>query len=193
MTEESNVLVMQFPDSSKAFQALSEMKGQPGVSGAAVVERTPEGQLRVADSYTPNVGSGVAVGGMVGALIGILAGPLGVLLGWSTGVLTGAAYETREQYDTDDGFTILSQSIPAGGNALIVEMNETSHAIADDVTAKLEGTIVRIPATEMEAEIKAAQDAAENAADEARRARRASRRAEFKEKLSGLAHHGTSG
>ena len=30
MADESNVLIMTFPDPSKAFQALSEIKGQPG-------------------------------------------------------------------------------------------------------------------------------------------------------------------
>lgn len=189
MVTENNVLVMHFQEASKAFEALSNMKNQPGVTGAAVMERTSEGQLRVADADTPEVGAGVAVGGVVGALIGVLAGPLGVLLGWSTGMLVGVAYETDEAADAEDGFTILSRSIPAGGNALVVEMTETSHAIADDIAANLGGTITRVPATEMEAEIEAAHEAARSAASEARKVRRAKRRAEFKEKLSNLGHH----
>jgi uncharacterized membrane protein len=192
MSEERNVLVMQFPDPSKAFEALSLMKGQPGVANAAVIERTAEGQVRVADGYSPTLGSGTAVGGAVGGLIGILAGPLGVLLGWSTGVVAGAAYESDEADDIDDGFTILARSIPTGGNALVVEMTETSHAIADDVNAKLEGTLTRIPAADVEAEVEAAQEAAHTAEVEARKVRRAKRRTEFKEKLSGLAHHSKS-
>jgi len=188
MVTDNNVLVMHFPDSSRAFQALSEMKGQPGVVSAAVLERTSEGQLQVADSYTPQAGGGVAVGGLVGALIGILAGPLGVLLGWSSGMLVGAVYESGDEADAEDGFTILSKSVAAGGNALIVEMSETTHAIADDIAAKLDGSVTRIPANEMEAEIDAARDAARSAAAEARKVRRTKRRAEFKEKLSGLAH-----
>jgi uncharacterized membrane protein len=189
-TTEKNILVMHFPDSSKAFQALSEMKGQPGVSNAAVLERTAEGQLHVTDSYAPEAGAGVAVGGLVGALIGILAGPVGVLLGWSSGMLVGAAYEIDEDADNDDGFTILSRSIPPGGNALVAEMVETSHAIADETAAKLDGTVVRIPATEMAMEIDSAQEAARSAAAEARKVRRAKRRDEFKEKMSSLGHHG---
>src|SRR5581483_6183659 len=106
MSNEKNVLVMRFADPSKAFQALSEMKAQPGIAGAAVVERTPEGQIRVADEFTPAAGDGIAVG----ALVGVLAGPLGVLLGWSTGFLAGAAYDADSAADTDDGFTVLSKS-----------------------------------------------------------------------------------
>jgi len=192
MAEEKNVLVMHFANPSNAFQALSDLKGQPGVSGAAVVERTTEGQVRLADGYTPELGSGTAVGGLVGSLIGILGGPLGVLLGWSTGVLTGALFDTDEAADTEDGFTVLSKSIPTGGNALIAEMSETSHAIADDIATKLDGTVTRIPATEVEAEVADAQEATRRAAAEARKARWEKRRAGFKEKLSGIGHHAKS-
>jgi uncharacterized membrane protein len=189
MPDEDNVLIIYFPDSSKAFEALSQFKGQPGVKGAAVVERTADGEVRLGDGYAPEGGTGVAVGGLVGALIGVLAGPVGVLLGWSTGMLVGGAYEADEVADADDGFTILSRSIPAGSNALIVEMTETSHAIADDVAARLDGTITRLPASEVGAEIESAREAARKAAAEARKVRRAQRRADFKEKMSGLGHH----
>ena len=192
MSEENNVLVIHFPESSKAFEALSELKDQPGVRGAAVVERTADGQVRLADGYSLEAGSGVAVGGLVGSLIGILAGPVGVLLGWSTGMLVGMAYEADEADDADDGFTILSHSIPAGGNALVVEMMESSHAMADDVAKRLDGTITRLPATEVQFEIESAQEAARKAAAEARKVRRGARRAEFKEKLSGLGRHDTT-
>lgn len=186
MSVENNVLVMQFPDSSNAFQAFSTMKGQPGVTGAAVVERTVDGQVRVADGHSFEAGSGPVVGGLIGALVGVLAGPVGVLLGWSTGLLAGSAYELDEAADVDDGFTILSRSIPPGSNALIVEMTETSHAIADDVAAQLEGTVTRVPTSDVETEVAAAQKAERKAASAARKARREERRDEFKEKLSGL-------
>jgi len=189
MSDAKNVLVMHFPDTSKAFQALSEMKAQPGVKSAAVVERTTEGQVRVAEGYTPSAGDGIAVGGLVGALVGILAGPIGVLLGWSTGLLAGAAYDADEATDADDGFTVLSKSIPAGSNALIVEISEASHAAADDVARRLDGELTRIPSTEVEAEVRSAQDAARRAAAEARRARRETWQAEFRQKLSSLGHH----
>ena len=189
MADERNVLIMTFPDSPKAFEALSRMKGQPGVAGAAVVERTALGEVRIADGYAPTVGAGTAVGGLVGALVGLIAGPLGVLLGWSTGIFAGTAYDIGEGADTEDGFTVLSQRIPAGGNALIVEMTETSHAIANDVTDQLSGSITRIPAAEVEVEVKAAREAERKAAQEARRVRRDTRKADFKEKVGAVLHH----
>jgi uncharacterized membrane protein len=186
MAVETNILIMQFPEPSKAFQALSQIKEQPGVNGAAVLERTSQGEVRVAESYAPGSGDGIAVGGLVGGLIGILGGPLGVLLGWSTGALAGTVYESEEADDAEDGFTVLSRSIAPGENALIVEMMETSHAIADDVAESLGGTIVRVPAADVAAEVDSAREAARRAAKEARKARRNERKAEFKAKLSGL-------
>jgi uncharacterized membrane protein len=191
MTVEQNVLIMQFPEPSKTFQAFSDMK-QPGVNTAAIVERTQQGEIRVADSFSPDADEGATVGGLVGALVGILGGPLGVFLGWSTGVVTGALFDTYEAEDEEDGFAVLSRSIPLGGNALIVEMTETSHAVADDVVAKLNGTLVRISSTEVQAEVDAARKAARSAAAEARKVRRAEQRAEFKSKLRGLGPHSKS-
>ena len=189
MADDKNVLVVHFPESSRAFEALSAIKTEPGLIGAAVVERTAAGEIRIADGYAPHVGRGTAVGGLVGAVIGILAGPLGVLLGWSAGMLAGTAHDTSEAADLNDGFTVLSQSIPPGGNALIIEMNESSHAPADDIMTKLDGTVTRIPAPEVEAEVAAAHEAARRAAAEARRARVESVRSGFKDRLSGLIHH----
>ena len=190
--DETNVLIFTFPDPSKAYEALSEIKGQPGVEGAAVVERTANGEVRIAEGYTPKLGAGPAAGGAVGALVGIIGGPLGVLLGWSTGMFAGAAFEGFEVADADDGFTELSKRISASGNALLVEMTETSHAIADDIANRLQGTVTRVPSTEVDAEVAAARDAAHKAAKEARRVRRETRSAAFKEKVGGVLHHTTA-
>ncbi|MFI5286758.1 MAG: histidine kinase [Candidatus Dormibacteria bacterium] len=190
--DETNVLIFTFSDPSKAYQALSEIKAQPRVEGAAVVERTANGEVRIAEGYTPKLGAGPAVGGLIGALVGIIAGPLGMLLGWSTGIFAGAAYESFEAVDADDGFTELSKRIPASGNALLVEMTETSHAVADDIADRLQGTVTRVPSREVEIEVAAARDAARKAAKEARRVRRETHTAAFKEKVGGVLHHTTA-
>jgi uncharacterized membrane protein len=190
--EETNVLIFTFSDPSKAYQALSEIKALPGVEGAAVVERTANGEVRIADGYTPKLGAGPAVGGVIGAVVGIISGPIGVLLGWSTGMLAGGAYESFEVADADDGFTELSKRISASGNALLVEMHETSHAVADEIAQQLDGTVTRVPRSEVAAEVDAARTAARKAAAEARRVRRETRTAAFKEKVGGVLHHASA-
>jgi hypothetical protein len=57
---QENVVVVRFTEPSKAYQALSVLKdadatGRIGLQSAAVVERTPEGELRIPEG-TDNVG-----------------------------------------------------------------------------------------------------------------------------------------
>jgi uncharacterized membrane protein len=54
---DENVLVVRFPEPSKAYQALSVLKqadadGRIELPAAAVVERTQEGQLRIPEAPT---------------------------------------------------------------------------------------------------------------------------------------------
>jgi uncharacterized membrane protein len=52
---------------------------------AAVVERTPNGELRISEG-ADNVGLiGTASGSLIGMLVGVLGGPVGVLVGWGPG------------------------------------------------------------------------------------------------------------
>lgn len=186
MATEENVLVMQFPEPSQAFEALSDLKGIDGVRGAAVLERTTDGALRVADGYTPEEGSSVAVGGLVGGLVGVLAGPVGVLLGFTTGALIGGVYEDDIEEEADDGFTILSKNIARGDNALLVEIREGGHAPIDAIVEHLGGTVTRVPAADVDREVALAHDAEDTAKAAARKARHAQRRDEFKQKMSSI-------
>jgi len=81
-----NVVVVRFTEPSKAYQALSVLKelgagGRIGLDSAALVERTPAGELHTPES-ADNVGP---VGTASGSLIGMLIGVLGVLGGpWAS-------------------------------------------------------------------------------------------------------------
>jgi uncharacterized membrane protein len=87
MAERESVVVVRFNEPSKAHQALSLVKrwyaeGRIGLRNAAVVERTPQGELCITKGTT-NVGPiGTAGGSLIGMLIGVLSGPVGVLTGW---------------------------------------------------------------------------------------------------------------
>ncbi len=84
-----NVVVVRFTEPSKAYQALTVLKecaaeGRIDLDGAAIVERTSEGTLRIPES-TDNVGLvGTASGSLIGMLLGVIGGPVGVLLGWTS-------------------------------------------------------------------------------------------------------------
>src|SRR5690242_7486856 len=81
-----SVVIIRFPQSSQAYQALSELRSVAGspnsleVRSAALVERKPDGTLNVPEGDDAVIGVGAASGGLIGMLAGVIGGPLGVLL-----------------------------------------------------------------------------------------------------------------
>jgi uncharacterized membrane protein len=178
-----NVVVVGFTEPSKAYQALSVLKqcdanGQIGLDSAAVVERTPEGELRIPES-ADNVGlEGMASGSLIGMLVGVLGGPLGLLLGWGAGAMIGGAFDVDRAVTSDEALTTLGRAIPPGSTAVIASVTEPAVEVIDGEMTKLEGEVTRRPVAEVMDELEAAEEAAEAAAREARRAVREKRKAE---------------
>jgi uncharacterized membrane protein len=183
MAEVDNVVVVRFTDPSKAYQALSVLKGcdadgRIALKAAAVVERTPEGELRTPES-ADNVGLvGTASGSLIGMLVGVLGGPVGLLLGWGTGAMVGGAYDIDRLEETDEALGVLGRAIPAGSTAVIANVVEPAVEVIDGEMAKLEGEVTRRPTSEVVDELEAAEEAADAAAREARRVMRQKRKAE---------------
>jgi uncharacterized membrane protein len=181
---EKNVVVVRFTEPSKAYQALSVLKecgadGRIGLESAAVVERTPAGELRIPES-ADNFGLiGTAGGSLIGMLIGVLGGPVGVLLGWGTGALMGGAFDVDRAVTSDEALTVLGRAIPPGSTAVIASVDEPAVEVIDGEMKKLGGEVTRRSAAEVMAELEAAEDAAEAAAREARKVVRQKRKAEF--------------
>lgn len=182
---QKNVVIVRFAEPSKAYQALSVLKecdadGRIGLESAAVVERTPEGRLRMPEG-TDNVGLvGMAGGSLIGMLIGVLGGPVGVLLGWGAGALTGGAFDVGRAVTSDEALTVLGQAILPGSTAVIASIKEPAVEVVDGEMKKLDGVVTRRSVTEVMDELGAAEDAAEAAAREARKIVRAQRKADLK-------------
>ena len=182
---QKNVVVIRFTEPSKAYQALSVMKecdaeGRIALESAAVVERTPEGGLRVPDS-TDNVGLvGTLSGSMIGMLVGVLGGPVGLLLGWGAGALVGGAFDIDRAVTSDEALGVLGTAIPTGSTAVIASVEEPAVEVIDGEITKLGGEVTRRPVAQVLGELEAAEEAAEAAAREARRAVRETRKAEVR-------------
>src|SRR4029453_19209262 len=99
MSTTESVVIIRFPQSSQAYQALSELRGlseslaSVEVRSAALAERASDGTLRIPEQDDAVIGAGTATGGLIGTLAGVLGGPLGVLLGFGTGALVGGAFD----------------------------------------------------------------------------------------------------
>jgi uncharacterized membrane protein len=183
MTEVENVVVVGFTEPSKAYQALSVLKecsaeGRIGLESAAIVERTPEGELRIPESVDNDELVGMASGSLIGMLIGVLGGPLGVLVGWGAGAMMGGAFDVDRAVTSDEALTVLGRAIPPGTTAVIASVEEPAVEVIDAEMYKLGGEVTRRPVAEVMGELEAAEEAADAAAREARRELREKRKAE---------------
>jgi len=189
MAEVNNVVAVRFTEPSKAYQALSVLEqssdeGRIGLDSAAVVERTPEGELRVPEG-SDNVGLvGTASGSLIGMLIGVLGGPVGVLVGWGSGALIGGAFDITRATKAEEALTAFGQAIPPESTAVIASVREPAVEVIDGEMAKLGGEVTRRPLAQVLDELDAAEDAADAAAREARKKLREQRKAELSADLN---------
>ena len=117
---------------------------------------------------------------MIGSLVGILGGPLGVLLGSSMGLAIGGAVDMGDAVKNASLIERAGDCIVEGETAVILLAEETFETA---LTAKLNDfdvTITRMPAEEVEAEVKHAAEVERQLAKEAREKLRAEKTAEFK-------------
>jgi uncharacterized membrane protein len=207
-----NVIAVTFDEESKAYQGLNNLRnadgsGRVGVRSAVVVERRPEGTIRLQEGEDNVIGAGTAGGSLVGMLVGVLGGPVGVLLGLGTGMAIGAVVDLDRADTADAVLSQMSESIPVGTTAIIAEVDEAAVEVVDSEMAALGGTVTRRPAEEVLAELEAAEQAARASEKEARRVMREAKKAErtekreqskekWDERLSTLkdkmTHHGTT-
>ena len=184
MAEIHNVVVVKFAETSKSYQALSVLKdcdaqGRIEVKSAAIVERTPNGELRIPEGEDNLTLIGTVSGSLIGMLIGVLGGPVGVLVGWGAGALMGGTIDIVGVTESDEALTSLARAIPPKSTAVIASVTEPAVEVIDGEMAKLGGEVTRRTVADVMAELEAAEEAADAAAREARRALREKRKAEL--------------
>lgn len=189
MTASESVVIIRFAQPSQAYQALSELRelnesqASLEVRSAALVERTPDGSLRVPEQNDAIIGVGTAAGGLLGTVVGVLGGPLGVLLGLGTGALIGGAFDIDRAVGVESTVALLSAQIPAGSTVLVLDVVEDAPEPLDKLAAGFGATVERQPAAQVAAEVEAADAATEAAQKEADRVLRERRRAAAHAKL----------
>jgi uncharacterized membrane protein len=182
-----NVIAVTFDERSKAYQALSTLKGldregRLELKSAAVVERDATGRLQIPEGADNTEGEGFLTGGLIGMLVGILGGPVGMLLGLGTGGLVGGLYDVDEADLQDQTLAEVGRHVPPGSNALLAEVDEFTDGVVDAAMTAQGGTVLRRSADDVLAEIEAAQEAAEEAQRQARKKARERKKAELHEK-----------
>ncbi|CED91388.1 MAG: DUF1269 domain-containing protein [Actinomyces succiniciruminis] len=181
-----NFIVVTFAESSKAYEALSDIRqaaqaNRIVVPAAIIAEREPDGHLHLAEGEDARIGDGAFSGGLIGMVVGILGGPLGMLLGWGAGALAGGFVDVERVNRAETAIGEFSSRLPAGTTAIFAEAREYAPEVLDGLVAPLDGVVVRRPAEEVLAELEAAQEAAKAAHREATRVMREERRQERRE------------
>lgn len=181
-----DVIVITWPDSSKAYEALTKLRNSYAadeIYQAAVVERTDDGRFVLQDGGSNTAGANTLGGSLIGSLIGILGGSLGVLLGFSSGALLGSLIDLGDATDDDDVVTAISKQLLPGTTSLIVDLDETSPLVVDDLAAASGGSVLRYNYDDLLAEVLSSEAAAEAARAEAARVLREQKHAERKADL----------
>jgi uncharacterized membrane protein len=182
---DDNVIVVQFDEPSKAYQALSELnhlgdEGRVDVRSAVVLERNQDGSVRVPEGADNAAGVYVLSGGLIGMLVGALGGPVGMLLGASFGALGGSAGELARATDDDLALQQIGARIVPGRPALVAEVTEPAEEVVDKAMSALGGTVTRRAASDVYGEVVAAENASDLADVEAVKTRVRKHRAEHK-------------
>lgn len=181
-----NVIVIAWPDSSKAYEALTKLRNSyaaDDIYQAAVVQRDMDGRVVVQDGGSNTDGLKTLGGSAIGSLIGILGGPLGVLLGFSTGALLGSLVDLGDEVDDDDVLGAISKQLLPGTTSLLVDLNEAGTQVVDDLAAASGGVLLRYNYDELLGEIIDSEQAAKAAQKEANRVLREQKKADRKADL----------
>jgi uncharacterized membrane protein len=183
-----NVIVVSFAEDSSAYEAFTNLKeldeqDQVSIKGAAIVRREEGGGIVTKDSVESEQYAGTATGGLIGLLVGILGGPFGVLIGGATGLLIGSLYDMDDADETESVLARFSSAIRPGQTVVLAEVDEQSSDVVDQAMARLDGTVLRRSAEDVEAEIAAAEDAERAAKREARKQLLETKRSRAKEEI----------
>ena len=183
-----NVLTINFTEDSDAYEALTKLKeldeqGQVALEGAAVVMRHEDGTIAIKDEVGDIGYAGTATGGVVGLIVGILGGPIGILLGGATGLLIGSLFDLDDLDESDSVLSEMSRTVRVGHASVVAEVDEQGPEAIDAAIRRLNGTVLRLPLADVEAEIAAAEEAQRAAKKAARKKLHEERRKEAKEKV----------
>jgi uncharacterized membrane protein len=184
---DDNVIVVEFDEPSKAYQALSELnrlgrEGRVEVKSAVLLERSKDGKVQTPEGSDNAAGFYLASGGLLGMLIGALGGPVGLLLGGSIGAMGGSVGELARANDQDVALQVIGERIQPGNPALVAEVTEPAREVIDGTMAALGGKVTRRRASDVYAEVVATEDADFQEGVDALKARIHEHRADRKEK-----------
>ncbi|MFI9157707.1 hypothetical protein [Kitasatospora aureofaciens] len=161
MSEQRNLVLLTFPDTTAWRSAFDEAQHLPGLHAVAALERSSDGVLEMRDTFTRGAGVATVGSGVLGGLVGLLGGPIGMLLGFAAGAALGNAAEERYATEAGAAMIVLSPRVPDGGALLALDVRESSPGPADELAAKHGAAVERIDEHTFTEQVRAAEKKAE--------------------------------
>ncbi|MDM8212985.1 DUF1269 domain-containing protein [Enterococcus hirae] len=159
------VIILNFLEASKAYQAFSEIKmlaAERKIAGdqmAVVTHEKENDKFKIQDFIDFTGQQKTAKDSFIGLLIGLLAGPAGMLFGWLTGSIIGSVQDAEGIKNAQNIFTNVYEKIDAGATGVILIAEEDDNRPLNQlVMTELQGEISRLSYEEVEAQIKAARE-----------------------------------
>lgn len=179
-----NLILATWTDSSKAFEAFSELKNSElsNIHQALVIQRQSNANFEIKEQLNNDYGSNTLGGGLAGSLLGILGGPLGVLLGFSSGALIGSLFDDDQALSSDSVLTTISKKLPLESTALLIDLDEVDEKVADKFFDSKQAILLRWDYATVEAEVEASVEAWDEAQRIAQKTLSEQKKAEHKEK-----------
>lgn len=167
--ENKKVILMTFNESSKSYEAFSDVKqivGNGDIRGeemAVVTHKTEGVQTFEVDDFINFKGdTHVFNDGFIGMLIGILGGFFGMIIGWIVGDIVGAVRDSDDAKATRNLFEQMVQDIPAGQTGVILVAEEADNQFLNNVVInQLGGKIDRFSYEEVSADMEHAKNIVE--------------------------------
>ena len=169
-----SIIIATFEIESEAYQALAELKQNPGNKDSfvsqAVLARKENGKLNTLEKYDTgsHTTDDTMMGGLLGAVIGVLGGPIGIIFGGLYGLIIGNAIDSTDAYKESTLIAQIAGKMEDGQIAIIGLAMEKDESVLDERLNKFKVTIVRYDSEEVAKEVKEAKRVAKEMARVAR-------------------------
>lgn len=159
------VIILNFLEASKAYQAFSKIKmlaAERKIAGdqmAVVTHEKENDKFKIQDFIDFTGQQKTAKDSFIGLLIGLLAGPAGMLFGWLTGSIIGSVQDAEGIKNAQNIFTNVYEKIDAGATGVILIAEEDDNRPLNQlVMTELQGEISRLSYEEVETQIRTARE-----------------------------------
>lgn len=171
---DDTIVEIRFTGLGEARDALHHLErldreGRLAVRGAALVQRSGQGEPDLKRRTEEADGLAIPQGGMARTVVDVLRGPVGTLYEWPAEVFYGHGHgrvSPREKAEREVTVEEMTRSLEPGVTLVVAEIADPDPEVLDAALGEVGGNATRRPASEVYAEAEAAEESATTDAEE---------------------------